>query len=146
MTKVASGNKLINHFGVAVEANDKIVVIDRVNGVVRIDPNNGSLTVVSSGGDLAGPIGGALLAWQCGSSLSATECQRATCGGGGSRIRTHRYLHWDLATSLHPCGGAPSSTRDRHFAPLRGFLAGAGSGEDLSRGLRCQERPAPLLG
>jgi hypothetical protein len=58
MTKVASGKKLINHFGVAVEGNDKIVVIDRVNGVVRIDPNNGSQTVVSSGGDLAGPIGG----------------------------------------------------------------------------------------
>jgi sugar lactone lactonase YvrE len=58
MTKVASGNKLVNHFGVAVEANGRILVIDRVNGVVRIDPSNGLQTVVSSGGDLAGPIGG----------------------------------------------------------------------------------------
>jgi hypothetical protein len=58
MTKVASGNKLVNHFGVAVEENGGILVIDRVNGVVRIDPRNGLQTVISSGGDLAGPIGG----------------------------------------------------------------------------------------
>jgi len=58
VTKVASGGKLVNHFGVGVEANGRIVVIDRVNGVVRIDADNGSQTVVSSGGDLTGPIGG----------------------------------------------------------------------------------------
>jgi len=58
MAKVSSGNKLIAHSGVAVEANGQILVIDQVVGVVRIDPNNGSQTVVSSGGHLAGATGG----------------------------------------------------------------------------------------
>jgi streptogramin lyase len=58
MTKVTSGNKLVNHFGVAVEANGAIVVIDRKNGLVRVDPATGTQTMVSTGGNLAGPIGG----------------------------------------------------------------------------------------
>jgi len=44
---VAANSSII---GVGVEANGRIVVIDRVNGVVRIDADNGSQTVVSSGG------------------------------------------------------------------------------------------------
>jgi sugar lactone lactonase YvrE len=54
MTKVSSGNKLVAHSGVAVEANGPIVVTDQVNGVVRIGPNTGAQSVVSSGGHLAG--------------------------------------------------------------------------------------------
>jgi sugar lactone lactonase YvrE len=58
MTKVAAGNKLVNHFGVAVEANGAIMVIDKATGLVRVDPATGTQTTVSTGGNLAGPSGG----------------------------------------------------------------------------------------
>ena len=126
MTKVASGKKLINHFGVAVEGNDKIVVIDRVNGVVRIDPTTDRRPWSPMVATSPAPSAVAPLAWQCGSSLSATESSlaiaiRMSCCEGGRRLMLWRVPG---ARSRAHCGG----TRGRTVAaPCAGGGAFVGS-------------------
>ena len=49
---------LVNHFGVAVEADASILIVDRRNGVVRVNPATGAQALLSTGGSLGGPSGG----------------------------------------------------------------------------------------
>src|SRR5215217_1281951 len=64
-----------------------------------------------------------------------------------TKVRDHTLWPTFTGTLQRLFGRAAAvQVRNRHFAPLRGFLPGAGGREDLSRGLRHQERLAPLRG
>ena len=53
---VSQGGELASPFGIAVEGNGAILVVDAINGVIRIDRSTGTQTTVSSGGMFAGPL------------------------------------------------------------------------------------------
>ncbi len=57
---VSKGNMIRAPFGVAVEANGAILVIDIASGVVRVNPAMGAQTTVSTGGSLVRPRGAAI--------------------------------------------------------------------------------------
>jgi streptogramin lyase len=52
---VSHGGQLADPFGIAVESNGAILVVDAANGVIRIDRLTGRQTTLSSGGMFIGP-------------------------------------------------------------------------------------------
>jgi streptogramin lyase len=53
---VSQGGQLADPFGIAVESNGAILVVDAGNGVIRIDRLTGRQTRLSSSGMFARPL------------------------------------------------------------------------------------------